>query len=460
MLFGGYGKLGAQSCIKEISTNPTAPINTELPVPFNSISVNPWLNTFNIGASTNGILNSIPLNPAAGWNLSGINLNANPYMANPFTSNMPPEYLYLFGPKRIIDANGNLNYSSAPQYMDWHWENGWEVMWLGTGYFPNGDPLQVQNNNSYMPGPSQLANNKVPYMVLYNRYHRQLRVFANLFTNLGVVQDINLILGYPNQTNVSGLFRGLGNYDLALDQMTQIRKASSNHTNANNANVWFSSDFKMSYDPCICNYVQDPLRFDFWGINTMNVSLYGRTVEQKIDLMDASGRPVYSDFLTNQGVRGFANGQGSVIYKNMDKLFTDYDNELDAYNTKLFDYNTSENQIKRTLVGALKSGVVDGLTSGLGSILTQTAVKKFVLKEAKNIGYKKLTSDNYNKDLTEPLKKSAKSFLGKEYDKLSLQFFGEAFNKPQPPSMPAANFSETIIKGTITQNNQVFITNF
>ncbi len=460
MLIFGSLNLNAQSCVKDISTNPVAPVNTELPVPFNLITVNPWLNTFNIGASTNGMLNNIHINPQAGWNLSGINLNANPYMFNPFTSNMPPEYSYLFGPKRVIDAQGNLTYSSAPQYMDWHWENGWEVMWLGTGYFPNGDPLQVQNNSSYAPGPSPLANNKVPYMALYNRYHRQLRVFANLFTNLGIIQDINLTLGYPNNTYVSGLFRGLGNYDQPLDRATQIRKASSHHTNANNAAVWFSSDFKMSYDPCICNYLQDPLEFNFRGINTMDVSLYGRTVEQKMDLMDANGKPTYADFLTNQGVSGFANGQGSVIYKNMDKMFTDYDKELDAYNTKLADYNSVENQIKRTLVTALKSGVVDGLTAGVGSLLTQTAVKAFVLKEAKNIGYKKLTADNYNTNVTDPLKNSAKSFLGKEYDKLSMQFFGDALNKPQPPSMPAANFSETIIKGTISQNNQVFISNF
>jgi hypothetical protein len=55
-------------------------------------------------------------------------------MVSPFSTNMPFEYNYL-------NQNGAL-----PQNCDIHWQDGWELMYMNLGFFPN-----KENINTYNP---------------------------------------------------------------------------------------------------------------------------------------------------------------------------------------------------------------------------------------------------------------------------------------------------------------------
>jgi hypothetical protein len=222
-IFGSI-ELRGQSCVQDISTRPSNPVNTQMESLFSG-NVNPWKNTFNVGAYILQSFNSIQINPNAGWQVP--DWTGGPFlMTNPFDGSNGYEYLSKPG--------------QLPGVKDYHWEDGWELMWLGTGYYPNGEEINTVNTNRIVQTSSNLAHNRVPYMVYYNRYTGRLRIFSSIFTDLGTFGDIYTSIGHADGigTTFSGTFRHVNGYDQALDQYTKNHKIQVYNKNFNNSTLW------------------------------------------------------------------------------------------------------------------------------------------------------------------------------------------------------------------------------
>lgn len=431
------GYIVAQNCVRNIRTKWDSAQNTELTTLYPT-KTNPWVNTFNVGTNNGIAFNSIQLAPNANWN-SGVSM----LMQNPFSPGGPSEYSYLYEP-----IGGSVH------DMDYHWEDGWEVMWLNLGRYPNGERIDSLNINRVVQGPDAPANSRVPYIIMYNRYTGKLRAFANLVTGFNAYHNARLQFFHPGTNQASGLFRHLSNYDQALDQRTTVRRAASaNQSNLNNNNTWMSSDFQLGYDPCICNYHSN-IEFKLATVKSYDVDLLGRSVSLNMPV-SAIDSPAYSNFLTNEGLReGLDNG--SVIYKSFGKMLDDYDAELAAYNTRLKSYNSPVNQGLRTIIAAGKTGVENAGGTWILNNFGDLALRTLVALD----GASKQDTSNANK-AAEAVSSNVKGQLGKGFDFLSISAFGKSFfEAPQRPSMPTATFSEMKIAGTIVDSAEVFVASF
>ncbi len=423
--------LRGQNCVQDISTNPSNAKNKQMESIFPGYT-NPWKNTFNIGQYSLQTFAPVYLNQNAGW--AGI---SSYLMTNPFDGSNGYEYLSKPG--------------QLPGVKDFHWEDGWELMWLGTGYYPNGEEIQTSNLDRIIPSGFGLAHDQAPYMIYYNRYTGRLRIFSNVFTDLGTFNDIKTIIGYEiNSTTKSGIFRLVNGYDQALDRYTKHYQMESFNKNVNNNKLWFSTEFQLAFDPCVCYYPSN-IEFRFQGIKTFNLELEARAVTGTIPLKDASGALDYKSFLTTVGT----GETGNILFKSLDNLLTKYDNDLENYNTKLKDFNSFENQVKRELIKLAKDGV-QGLAP---SLIPSEGLTKFLVKNAIDIPGGKLPKDAAQaKGWTEGMQKGLKSMLGKGFDELSYSIYGkEFFKEPQRPSMPSATLSEMKINGTMTGISDVLV---
>ncbi len=476
-------------CVKGISTEPEKGVNEEfLPLmndwyPANGpYTVNSFENTHINWYWPNNIV--IDLN--ANWSHPITSSGSGTFpMINPFSSAMPSAFSYLRNP-------------TNPEWRDYHWEDGWELLWSNLGYYPNGDPYLNpssgtyfdQNNQTYNPTPSN-----IPYFVLYNRYRGVMRLFANVwFDNLNQsFQDLRVTLRYTKASNdnreLSGLFRNINNYDRALDQLTTVKQALSPRFHPPNTAEWFVAEFQMAYDPCVCNS-QGELEFVFEGFQTMEINMTSRSISVEEKLTESNYRD--EDFLNLTAEPGDKLPvPGTVIYRKMDRLLDSYNDKLKKYEQDLKDYNTYQNNIIRQFVGGVKSLVVNGISGALpyGSIAaflsviaggegfikpdnTYTTPASLLLpggtvqiKDGDQLNNGNSITDirvkgneatwrtyNYT-TLEKSLATEGKSALGRAYDFLNLQLFGAKPNKPVPPQIPVATFTESVFKGTISNPN-------
>ncbi len=88
---------------------------------------NQFLNTFNFGEIQNSTLKPISLNPQAGWSVPDWTNPPIFQMRNPFEDGGTAGGGYLQTPDNISER-------------DFHWEDGWELLYFGIGYYRNGDP--------------------------------------------------------------------------------------------------------------------------------------------------------------------------------------------------------------------------------------------------------------------------------------------------------------------------------
>jgi ribosome-associated translation inhibitor RaiA len=475
LIIGYYLEIRAQSnCVdcpndKNISTNPMDAENCEVGDAFPN-KTNQFLNTFNVGKYTavpsgTFTFDPIPLNPLAGWQI-----NAPLSMLSPFYQG----YLDKPGGSTIAD-------------FDYHWDDGWELVWLNTGYFPNGDVYHDPglNNNPMITTALGLHHDQVPYIIMYNRYNAKMRLLFNVFTDLGTYSDVKLDIGYLNTTNVSGVFRHVKGYDTPLDQQTSTSSFSTNFENFNNDQKWFMSDVQLGYDACVCDYFSQ-FDFNLWGITSYNVNLYGRSITTTLPLKDPStGKPVYSDFLNMNTIDMSSEGGGSLIYKSLDGMLNEYDKELKEYKDRLNDYNSIGNTALREIMKIGKAGLNAGLKGLVPEyilkdlsvnavrVVASTFDKKhyfygetwerqnpsdpnspYVLK---NLQATKAMTDDAKK-YSQELSKTLKGGLGSMSDALFTSFYTDP-TKPVKPNMPTASFTEMRITGDITAQHQIVIGN-
>lgn len=259
LLIGGALCLGQKAkaqeypCVRNISTNPLNPLNQE----WNTLhpgKTNKFLNThFNWYPSPYGP--TILIDKTQQW--------ATPYAAQTGVISMA-------SPFRNENGHGtSYLHQGFIEFRDYRWEDGWELLHMNLGRFPNGDKVDVPDPNHWLGGGHTIdpIPNNAPYFILYNRYRGILRVFANAwFTQNNTGTEENIIIRLElldkktpttRKPTFSGVFRLSGGLDQALDQATDITHLSSprkhpSGSGSANTNQWVGADFQMAYDPCQC----------------------------------------------------------------------------------------------------------------------------------------------------------------------------------------------------------------
>lgn len=481
-------------CVRGISTNPANPVNTEFDHLLNgSSTINPWLNTFDWGETD--ILGFVPidLEPNGGWQIpdfTGVLFK----MKSPFLDGGSGHYTYLYEP------------SSDYHARDFHWEDGWELLWLGTGYYPNGEAVNSVNTDRLITYSTGVESTRAPYIILYNRYRGVMRVFVNVFAPLGAYDNASIELTFLGDRNgLSGNLRLVNGLDQALDKSTSANFVKSQQAMSPNITQWMSVDFQMAFDPCVCDF-SSHFFIKIRGIEALDVDLYGRGVSLNLPIADPlTGRSTYDqNFLNAHAIQAAADAsqndvsQGQVIYHFAENLIEDYQERLKAYNRDLKDYNSLENSIIRLGLNSvkdyLKTGVLDygnwastlallgadiGLTPATKEYSFRYRAPSSLPEFPKEFGTvpagpyydgQQIVGSNFIVDLRvsndtvtmrrydygsieKDIKSNAGKLLGSGFDMLSMQLFPKAFNKPVRPSTPTAAYSEMRFSGTIVDSD-------
>ncbi len=475
-------------CVKNISTNPDAPINDE----FLGL-MNQWYPD-NGPYTNNSFLNgfdwrwpkAIDVDLSQSWSHPLSNFNSVYHMVNPFDDAMGGDFAYLQQP-------------SDPKHRDYQWEDGWELLWMNLGYYPNGDLLENPSDNTYFANNSIQASPlpaNIPYFILYNRYRGMMRIFANVwFDNLNQsFQDITLTLRYLGNSkiseNLSGVLRHASGLDQTLDQPTRIREITSPRFHPPNTSTWFVAEFQMAYDPCSC-LSRGKFELVFKTIESMDVDILSRSISIPKAITDANYKT--EDFLNLSDLEGKDYKPGTRIYREMDDLLLAYQSQLTKYNSDLKDYNAFNNNLTNKFIGAVKDAVTNGLNDALpyGDIAAFLSImsgemgltkpdKEFILpsyippiygpaitftdgqkiKTSTTITYVKVANEmatlhRYKyADLEKNLIKDGKKVLGQGVDFLSGAIIGKAPTKPVKPSPSVATLTETTYKGTIAVEHE------
>lgn len=396
----------SQECDHSVETNPDNPVNTSIPA--NS----PFLNQFN-------------------WNLGNLvgtqltNMQYNQLMLHVMNPQQPQYYNFIY--------NGE-----SPTT-----ENGWELLLLNTGTYPNLNDLP----NGTLPD--------VPYIVLYNRYTGVVRVFANygdgyLPSNISF-DAVKVILTFDNIDQVNGNLRLLNGIDQALDQATEILQVVSVAKHPNSPGKWFVADFQVTYDPCVCFY-PSRLRLSFDLIESESLELHGRQISVEQDLI--TGTAVQKkDYLSNFDYTGNTASGGVAMYRTLEALVNDYQAKLLRFRDSLAAVNEYNAKIERNLavINLFKQVIINGGNSTIDAIANMAWVDSAVVYANDLIG------DTVVKK--KEIVKAAKDAFGKEFN----QFISTNFKKkplPTSPVKPVATFSEMHFQGQLTTATYVDGPNF
>jgi hypothetical protein len=425
LLFSIYARLLAQSpCINEVSTEHTNPTNNSLPyvldINGNPIVDNRYLNGFNWNA----------IDPATGTPASfpTINMQYNQNMMNMHNTQFPDYYNYIKNGEKMTV------------------ENGWELLLLNLGRFPNQDIIPVPDFTD------------IPYMVFYNKYRGVVRVLANygngILSSSPNIDAMRIELTISDGSeNLNGILRLNEEKDKALDQKTSVKKVSALAFHPNQPNKWFSADFQITYDPCIC-YYPSLLQIKFHAIENQTLDLVGREISLNQNLV--SGKAINTqNFLTNFDYTTETAEGGMVMYKALEYLVNEYEAKLDKYQAELDLVNEYNKKIRRNkvVISAFKHLVLNGGSAAISEIIGMSWFQEMDT----------IAEDLLGKDYIDEkaIIKEAKKGFSEEVNKFFTKNFKE---KPTPtsPVTPTATFSEMRFSGQIsnytTLNGPFFFT--
>lgn len=426
IIFLGLIKIGYGQCQPNgVSTNPEAPINSQAPSPL-------WLNTFKWYDSQGLTLTQYVLHDL-------FVINNQQLMSHPYSDQNPYSYL-------SSDPFGN---SYSIDELDMYPEDGWELISMNLGAYPNGQILTQLNP------PQQTTLGELPYLLLYNKQRGILRLFANSLTGLTNntfdAVRISLQFATPSPTaGNSGLLRHYNGKDRALDQLTTTSEVSTVVDHPNNSALWFHADFQVGYDPCTCWYQSD-LLIKFTFINNQDIRMSSRGVYVDVPLLDANNNQyINNDFLASVDYTDGWAGSGIVIYNTMDRMIDDYITRLEYVKTQNVTIAANNDEINRKLavMKAFKTIIVSGASSITGPLAVS------ILTYAAEI----VNQNNANQTITinkDKVKSEAKKMLGQGYDWLMNQEKKGLMDELKPPPMPTATISETTFDGVIADSTNV-----
>ena len=428
----------SQCDTNKISTNPENPISSDFDglMKMYNFKINPFKNTWNWGASTDNNFNTILLNMNAGFMLK----NFNGGMVSPYSLNMPSEYNYL-------NQNGAL-----PQNCDIHWQDGWELMLMNLGFYPNKEKTNDSNYRRVIPFQSALLNSEFPYFVLYNRYNGILRFFGSYHQNFNntLRDNIGITIGdmlAKKGSKVGAVFRHIGSYDRPLDQNTIHAYASSFNRNPKNNILWFSSDYQLGFDPCVCEssslFQIDAFVFDD---DDVVVDDYFNGKSDKL-------LPKFDEFIANHSIRDiYSTGSGLTVYKSYEMMINN--NQLSQKKLNKLSKQSRGDLLAKLNVFKISSSMQKNGLLG-NEVISDTIIDylKRVLKNNSTF----LSSGN----LLNQFKNGSKLILGKDYN-----FFSNQTLNPKLSSQSYINRMPSVVKrdfnisGSYNTNGRAFLTNF
>jgi hypothetical protein len=297
-------------CIRDYQTGDPVPaccndiISTD---PTNNNAENnerPWMkNQFNWMTSP---WNVYHLLPGGGYTTGSSYTDPYP-LTNPFMT----DFAYL----------SHLNYSNysvtdrTVDKLDFYPADGWELLYKNNGFKANESDLLTQNDTRVGP-----------LIILYNKYLSKIRVFA-AFADIGANDKMitTLIMRRGQGLKASALFNHYGELSYPLDYPTSMSKVSSG-SDATTAGQFFSTDFTVGYDPCVCHFKSE-LDIEFSIQNITTLSLGGRLIGTIVDIDDSGNSPLINnrrDFLTAVSRDGFDVNGGILTYTNIDNLISKY----------------------------------------------------------------------------------------------------------------------------------------
>jgi hypothetical protein len=363
-----------------------------------------------------------------------INMNSNILDAgeiqNIYSNQQNPFYSYLYND---IEPN--------PQ-------NGWELISVNLGYFPNGD-VQLPSSD----------HTDFPYLILYNKYRSILRVFGVLgagYSDFGTSIDgvvVKLFIeDLETNTHMNGLLRRAEGTDKTLDQETEFFKMASVTKHQNQKGKWFSADFQIAYDPCVCFY-DSRLRLQFDFIETaFNFDAQINSISIEEDLVENNSGLADVDFLNNfnyteTGSREYDASNGYLIYDAIDNLLENYEQELTAYEDSLDAIGKHNEQVtkRKWIVKAGKFVLRAGtllLTGGGSAALELQQILPIIAPELMK------TANELNVDIIPKLQE----ILGIGSEMFISEWVGEEVNPedyPDQPMHPTATFTQSTMRGTI-----------
>jgi hypothetical protein len=423
------------SCVRNISTNPNDPYNLEWQTMYPE-DPGSFINT---GFNWYSAVPLVIYPQIQNWALPASYQNTH-YMKWPFAMGNDD-----------IESNNNYLYRGlTEEERDFHWEDGWELLYLNLGKLPNGTfTTQIPNGswsdqgqgaNQFAPDPA-----KLPYFILYNRYRGTLRIFANLWMFEEDFHHIYAKLRFTKASRdnkeLSGIMRHAEGIDRALDQPTEIAELIAPRRFKPIDEIrWYVIDLQLGYDPCQCK-IPSTLQLEFAAIKELDVDLEQRqiSIEQDITKLNETQK---------EWLQYSAGNPGNVIYKSIEGLLADYNTSLEKYEQDLKDYNSPVNQLKKSVVSMVGTAVSGGITS----LVPTEAIRNFMIGNQLELWGNKYPADTTDaKKFAEDLKSSGKKLMADQFDFLNT-LLDVKENKPTRPQVPVATLSEGRLIGTITDS--------
>ncbi|MCR9153252.1 MAG: T9SS type A sorting domain-containing protein [Bacteroidetes bacterium] len=456
-----------------------------------NVNVNPWLNAFDWSKRNAVGFSPISLSPNVSWLIQDFTGNAY-RMSSPYQSGGAPGAYYLNEPITNFKAS------------DFHWEDGWELLWLGTGYYPNGEDVTSENPQRIYPSRRGVSNPRAPYFILYNRYRGLMRVFVNVFDlptgKSNAFIDLYHLGRNGKSRNFSGVLRLVNGIDRPLDLPTASIFMRTNQSSTLQYSRWMTADFQMAYDPCVCEYPNMlMLGVSVW--DSLDINLIGTGRELKVPIKDYARNSGHYDlnFLSVHALEQNTQSFGYLVYHKMNELVTDYQKRLRAIDQNLNDYSRQRNAATSTGLDGLNDYLTKGevnysfwastfalIGDDLGLTQAQSTYKyledgnslREFPSELGNIGngpFKdgwQISDSNYIVDvrldgdtvtmrrydfasIERDLESNAAKLLGGDFDMLSLQFFPKGANEPLRPSTHAASSTGLLFNGNVMDTKKV-----
>lgn len=408
----GYSQNIADGCVNGSSTDWNNPVNNS---DYNSGGE--FTNSFNwFEKSSSGYL---------------ININTNyDYQMKPvYNLDYAEHYRYL---KNIISVSGNPDLSSFPLP-----ENGWELLAMNTGFYPDGTIY-----------PSNIEKPQVPFIVLYNKYEEKIRLFA---TNRSFSDNPMRVINVTLSTNNASILRLNNGYDTPISENNWIERSHAVAVPPSTKDQWFSVDFPVTFDPCVCDYPSG-LSFEFNYIKESQLEFKGGSIEGTKTIVDAN-ELVTQNWLGNFNKDNYDNAYGGFrIYNDLNDMLETYIKELEDYNKKLEEVNEHNKKVKRNLA-ILKVAKTISLSgySDLFNLITPSLKQqmKDFASDIPEIKSDDKSLEKYAKDI----KKETTKILAKQFD-----FYGSRnFSLKKPPKAPiqtSVNYSEHNFSGLISMESQ------
>lgn len=315
-----------------------------------------------------------PANTKSYWNWKGddpskFDGTGNFYFRQEFSPNI--NLVSQFSPYSAALNQPNTNrFTNTP--IDYEEADGWELAYR---YFGEIQPCRASSTNT-------------PFFAVYNRHSGILRIFITMTTNPlanGVAISIG---GDPQLKNSASL--SYGDEIIAPLQIFNNNPGEIKFINeaifcgaGNNCKTWYYADFKIFYDPCICqNKVNWEIKFDL--IQTQQLAWETNGIEEQILGPGTSSNKKATVLTIAKGVGGAISGAikaGKQSYKEGESFSSDVTNWV-AENNECF-WKDGDDLLSKSGIGKLSSflSIVPGVGAAFGAVNFLSTAFDFLKKD-------------------------------------------------------------------------------